>query len=75
MEVGVPDQLLNRKQVEVRVGLRRSAIYRMMRRNEFPAPLKLGATAVRWRSDEIESWIAGRPRATGLHPDSKAAGA
>ena len=59
------DRLLRRTDVEVRTGLTRSTIYRLMRAGEFPEPLKLGPRAVRWRATEIESWIAERPRATG----------
>ena len=59
------DRLLRRTDVEVRTGLTRSTIYRLMRAGEFPEPLKLGPRAVRWWATEIESWIAERPRATG----------
>ena len=59
------ERLLRRQEVEVKTGLTRSTIYRLMRAGEFPEPLKLGPRAVRWRATEIESWIAERPRATG----------
>ena len=59
------ERLLRRQEVEVKTGLARSTIYRLMRAGEFPEPLKLGPRAVRWRATEIESWIAERPRATG----------
>lgn len=62
------DQLLTRTEVERRVGLKRSALYRMMRAGQFPLPLKIGARAVRWPSSEIEAWLVSRPRATGDHP-------
>ena len=59
------DRLLNRAEVERRVGLKRSALYRLMRAGQFPVPLKIGPRAVRWPSSEIEEWLASRPRATG----------
>ncbi|MDE2667219.1 MAG: AlpA family transcriptional regulator [Acidobacteriota bacterium] len=59
------DRLLTRTEVERRCGLARSTVYRLMRQNLFPLPLKLGGKAVRWPQSEIESWIASRPRATG----------
>ena len=41
-------------------------IYRLMKLKlddgGFPRPLKLGALAVAWRSDEILSWIESRER-------------
>ena len=59
------DRLLRREEVESRVGLKRSSIYREMRAGRFPIPVKVGARAVRWPASEIEAWLAGRPRATG----------
>ena len=61
----MPDKLLTRAEVESRVGLKRSSIYREMRAGRFPLPLKIGARAVRWSEREIEAWLAGRPRAAG----------
>ena len=59
------DRLLRREEVESRVGLKRSSIYREMRAGRFPLPVKVGPRAVRWSSTEIETWLASRPRATG----------
>jgi len=41
-------------------GISRSTIYEMIRRDEFPAPVKLGARAVGWRRSDIEAWYASR---------------
>ena len=57
--------LLTRKQVEQKVQLTTSSIYRLMREGLFPTPLKIGPSAVRWRSDELKAWIDARPRAEG----------
>ena len=59
------DTLLTRQQVEQRTGLARSSIYRLMRRNAFPEPIRIGERAVRWSSQELETWLADRPKATG----------
>ena len=59
------DRLLRRAEVEKRTGLSRSAIYRLMREENFPAPVKIGKRAVRWPQSEINEFIAARPRATG----------
>ena len=59
------DRLLRREEVESRVGLKRSSIYREMRAGRFPLPIKVGPRAVRWPASEIEAWLADRPRATG----------
>ena len=59
------DRLLRREEVEERTGLSRSAIYRLMREDKFPAPIKVGSRAVRWPQSEINEFIAARPRAMG----------
>ena len=60
-----PDYLIDRPEVEKRVGLTRSSIYDAMRKGNFPLPLKVGPKAVRWRASEIEAWVDSRPLATG----------
>ena len=44
-------------------GISRSTIYEMIRRDEFPRPVQLGARAVGWRRSDIEAWLASRPAA------------
>jgi len=43
-------------------GLKKSAIYDRVKKGTFPLPVKLGAKAVAWRSDEVGQWIESRPR-------------
>ena len=52
-------------EVGKRVCLKRQTLYVMMREGRFPAPLKVGVKAVRWRSSEVEEWLNSRPRAEG----------
>ena len=59
------DRLLTRREVEVRAGLSRSSLYRLMRQGLFPEPIRVGVRAVRWPLSEIEAWIASRLRASG----------
>ena len=59
-------KLLTFHEVEARVRLSHSTVYRMMRAGGFPQPIKLGGKSVRWYESEIESWLASRPRAVGL---------
>jgi prophage regulatory protein len=49
--------ILRRKQVEVRTGLSRSTIYLRIQDGTFPRPINLGARAVGWLENEIESWL------------------
>ena len=53
-------RLIRLPEVQHRVGLGRSTIYRWMSEGRFPKPVQLGGYAVAWAEDEIESWIARR---------------
>ena len=58
------NRLLRRRQVEEITGLSRSSIYRLMQSREFPRPVRVGPTAVRWRASDITGWIESRPEAS-----------
>ena len=62
------DRLLRCDEVETRITLSRSTIYRKMRKKSFPEPLRIGVRAVRWRESEVEAWLAALPRAEGDTP-------
>lgn len=51
------ESFLRMPDVEKRVGLKRSAIYLMISRGEFPAPVKLSARVSVWPESEIQEWI------------------
>jgi prophage regulatory protein len=53
-------RLLRLTEVKHQVGLGRSAIYDQIKRGHFPAPVHIGARAVAWPSDQIDSWIDSR---------------
>ena len=40
------------------VSLSSATVYRMMSQGEFPRPVRIGVRAARWRSDEVEEWLA-----------------
>lgn len=54
------DPLLKLDAVKGATGLSRSALYRKVAAGEFPAPVRLGAHAVAWRTSEVAAWIASR---------------
>lgn len=56
-----PRRLLPLAEVENRVGLRKTAIYERIGREEFPKPVTLGTT-VRWVESEVDDWIDARIR-------------
>lgn len=62
------DRLMRCDEVETRITLSRSTIYRKMRKKSFPEPLRIGVRAVRWRESEVEAWLAALPRAEGDTP-------
>jgi prophage regulatory protein len=50
-------RVLRLPDVEVMTGLKHSAIYEGVGDGTFPAPIPLGARAVGWIEDEIETWL------------------
>lgn len=55
--------LLRLKAVMALTGLCRSNVYRLEAAGAFPERVKLSERASAWRSDEVQAWIASRPRA------------
>lgn len=53
-------RLIRFKEVQHRVGLGRSTIYRWMAEGKFPRPVQLGGYAVAWALEDVESWISSR---------------
>lgn len=43
-----------------RTGYKKSSIYNMVRKGEFPRSVKIGPRAVAWDSNEVEAWIASK---------------
>ena len=56
-------RILRYPDVQRVTGLNRKTIERRVKADRFPVPVRLGARAVGFRSDEIEAWIKARPRA------------
>ena len=55
--------ILRFAQVRERTGLSRATVYRRMRKGEFPAAIDLGGGhALGWFEEEIDGWVASRPR-------------
>ncbi len=42
------------------VGLSKPTIYKLIRQQQFPAPIKIGPKASGWLVSEIDAWIAER---------------
>ena len=57
--------ILRFAQVREKTGLSRATVYRRIRLGTFPAPLDLSdgdSRSLGWLEDEIEAWVADRPR-------------
>jgi prophage regulatory protein len=52
-------RLLRRPGVQDKVGLKHSAIYALIKRDQFPTPIKIGRSSF-WVESEIDSWIEQR---------------
>jgi prophage regulatory protein len=53
-------KILRLKELTCIVGLSRSSIYRLVSLGMFPAPIKIGVSAVGWDSADIDSWLTER---------------
>ena len=49
---------------EKKTGKDRVTGWRDVRAGRFPAPFELGANSIAWFEDELDDWLASRPRRT-----------
>ena len=62
----LPDALLKVQTVCAVVGLSSPTIYRKVATGDFPEPVRLGARCTRWKSGDVQVWLAAQtivPRA------------
>ena len=55
--------LMNKRQVGVFLGLHPESVMRLVRKGDFPPPLKLGSGSrghCRWSAEIVERWLAER---------------
>ena len=57
-------RVLRRPEVEERVGLARSTLYKLIGLGQFPAPIRLSVNSVGWLEEDVENWLASRQRGT-----------
>lgn len=53
-------KLYRLRELSARIGLARSAIYQAVKDGRFPQPIRVGARAVAWRHQDVESWLQSR---------------
>ena len=61
----VDEQRLIRLDDVLRIcGVSKAHVYRLVAKDEFPAPVRVGPRAARWKLSEILEWMDGLPTAT-----------
>ena len=55
--------LLTRDDVLDLLTVTRATLYRLMKSDGFPRPIKLGEQTLRWNRLEIDTWLEQKPRA------------
>jgi len=61
-ESAKPRRIIRGSVVCGRTGKSRVGVWRGVRAGTFPAPVQLGPNSVGWYEDEIDAWLATRPR-------------
>lgn len=51
------DQLLRRRDVERMCAISRATLYRYIKKNAFPRPIRIGSGSVRWRLSTVVKWM------------------
>lgn len=54
--------LWDRRTVEKVLGIKTTALYRMMKESGLPKPIRLGARRVMWKRSDVLAWIDSRPQ-------------
>jgi prophage regulatory protein len=57
-------KILRSNAVTKRTGKSRVQIWRDVKAKKFPAPVDLGPNSIGWFEDEVDAWMASRPRRT-----------
>ena len=65
-------RIIREKERCQKTGLSRVQCWRRIRKGTFPAPVQLGPNSIGWIEDEIDAWLASRPRVNYAPPESEA---
>ena len=56
----MPQKMLRRREVQARICLSKSTLYRLISAGQFPRPVPLGIRARGWPEDEVDAWLEAR---------------
>ena len=54
-------RLVKREEVLSLCAISKSNLYKMIEREEFPRPVRIGPRAVAWRQSDVTTWLKDRP--------------
>jgi prophage regulatory protein len=57
------EEILRKPRVLEIVGIGNTSLYDLLKRGEFPRPIRLGVRAVGWRRSDVNAWLASRETA------------
>lgn len=57
-----PKTVIRLAAVKGKTNLSKSTIYRLEAEGDFPKRVRLGANSTGWHAEEIDEWLANRPR-------------
>ncbi len=57
-----PRRIIRSNTVTKRTGKSRVQIWRDVKAKKFPSPVEIGTNSIGWYEDEIDDWLASRPR-------------
>jgi predicted DNA-binding transcriptional regulator AlpA len=57
-------RLLSSRDICAMLGINRVTLYRMERAGRFPASIEISTNRVGWLVEDVERWLASRPRRT-----------
>ena len=61
-----PERLLALVNVEELTGLKKTSLNGLIKKGEFPAPVRLTRRASRWPASQVQAWIVDRIKAGGV---------
>ena len=62
--VATPRKIIDSKELNERVPRSRVQRWRDIKAGKFPAPIEIGPNKLGWYEDEVDAWLASRPRRT-----------
>ena len=54
-----PKDLLTAREVAARLSISCRTIYRLMQRQQFPPPVRVGRRGVRWKTTDVQRYLEG----------------